>query len=508
MQKPMCNEQYSCSFLKAEMALKLSANVIRKRLVEWRNYKRLYPELRRKYEELKEENAQLRRELARERRERQETVEALTLQIEELRQMVFGRKRGDDDNSAPPPGGREAHIRPERKPRPPASYRRSPPKDEEVTQESFHGIEQCPDCGTPLTHLREIVRYLEDIVLPLPDGNPLKTVERLRIETGFCPRCRRWRSALPIARHVSSLGENVRRRIVYCLAILGMTFGKVRCDLQDTFGIVVSDGEIAHVLTTEAAKLLPEYHAIDVRIRGSPCKHLDETGWPVQREGEGQWGWVKTAADSPATIFRLGRSRGKGNAKALHDAPGQRTVTDDYGAYDQLGEDQALCWAHPLRKFRNLAGSAALSGRKQQLCREFHERFRALMTDVRSIVESPYDRVARGREAGRFQGEIAALCATHPHDPPKLATLKATFLAKAERYLPCVREPGVPMTNNKAERSLRPLVLKRKVSFGSKTQKGADVLSILLSVCFTLWWGRPSNFYAAYEATVRKWQVA
>ena len=34
------------------------------------------------------------------------------------------------------------------------------------------------------------------------------------------------------------------------------------------------------------------------------------------------------------------------------------------------------------------------------------------------------------------------------------------------------------MTNNKAERALRPLVIKRKLSYGSKTQKGADVISI------------------------------
>ncbi|MEK7137098.1 MAG: transposase [Patescibacteria group bacterium] len=64
------------------------------------------------------------------------------------------------------------------------------------------------------------------------------------------------------------------------------------------------------------------------------------------------------------------------------------------------------------------------------------------------------------------------------------------------------------MTNNKAERSIRPLVVKRKLSFGSRTQKGADVMSVLLSVCLTTWWRKPRNFYAAYEAIVRKWQTA
>ena len=63
------------------------------------------------------------------------------------------------------------------------------------------------------------------------------------------------------------------------------------------------------------------------------------------------------------------------------------------------------------------------------------------------------------------------------------------------------------MTNNKAERALRPLVIKRKLSYGSKTQKGADVISILLSVCTTLRHQHPGT-YAAYREILRKWHPA
>jgi len=57
---------------------------------------------------------------------------------------------------------------------------------------------------------------------------------------------------------------------------------------------------------------------------------------------------------------------------------------------------------------------------------------------------------------------------------------------------------GIPMENNKAERSLRPLVIKRKTSFGSKTGKGAENLAILFSFIMSLWWKRPDNFFSAY----------
>lgn len=483
---------------------KLSQEEIRRRMIDWYNWSKELPELRQKYAELKKENWQLKEELACERKLREESVEALKLQIEELREMVFGRKRGGhDDNDPPAQSSSMEDPSKEKKPRPPASFRRPTPKDEDVTEEKHFGIDCCPDCGELLINLREAVRYLEDIVIPALSG--LKIVEKHVIETGFCPHCRKWHSAIPIRKQVCSLGENVRSRIAYCITVQGQTFEKIARDLQDTFGITVSDGEMAHIQTMEAARLLPEYHDIDARIREGPCRHGDETSWPVQKEGEGNWGWVKTASADPDTIFRLGRSRGKGNAKILFSGD-QRTVTDDYAVYDDV-KNHGLCWAHPKRKFQDLAESATLAPTRKRRCQKFYERFHLLLHRVKAVHETPYDRAVRMKAAAAFREEIAGLCSPHPTDPKKLATLKKTFLENTEYYLFCVLEPDIPMTNNKAERSIRPLVIKRKLSFGSKTQKGADVMSVLLSVCLTTWWKKPKNFYAAYQAIIRKWQA-
>lgn len=485
--------------------VKLSQGEIDRRMVDWYNWSKENPLLREEVRKLKAENKQLRADLARERKEREESVEALKLQIEELREMVFGRKHGKDDDDKDMPKDRSSDDeKPQHtKPRSNASYRRPTPKKEEVTEEKRYGIESCPDCGSQLQQLREAVRYVEDIVIPALGG--LKIVEQHTIETGFCPRCRKWRSAIPIQKQVSGLGENVRMRISYCITILGQSHEKTAQDLRDTFGITVSEGEMTEILTVEAMKLLPEYHDIGIRIDEDPCRHGDETSWPVQKEGEGQHAWVKTASKTMDAIFRLGRSRGIGNAKELF--PGdQPTVTDDYGAYDHL-ENHGLCWAHPKRKFQDLAESTTLSAKRKHHCQQFYTSFRTLFRRVTAVHETPYDRTVRMKEAEAFHQEIADLCTPNSIDPKKLATLKATFLEKTAQYLFCIREPQIPMTNNKAERSIRPLVIKRKISFGSKTQKGADVMSILLSVCLSLWWKKPKNFYEAYRAILQKWKV-
>ena len=83
-------------------------------------------------------------------------------------------------------------------------------------------------------------------------------------------------------------------------------------------------------------------------------------------------------------------------------------------------------------------------------------------------------------------------------DPEKLKTIKKTLLEKKENYFVWLKKEGIPLDNNKAERALRSLVIRRKISFGSKTARGAENLGILFSVVMSLWWKRPANFFSAY----------
>jgi len=478
----------------------LSDAEIKQRLQQLRNYEKLYPKLRKKHEEEKQKRKELEQHIA----EQDQRIEELKLRIEQLETMIFGKKKDDDDDSYLPKPKKKTKKK--KKKRKSSSYRRSIPKEEEVTEEQVHSIDTCPDCGEMLQNLKEVVRFEEDIVIPALEN--LKKVIKHRIETGSCPNCRKQRSSMPIEKQMCSLGKNVRSRIVHCITVLNMTFEKVQTDLRDTFGIEVSDGEIATILVEQASLLQPEYHDINERIRGSPCKHLDETSWNVQKGGEGNWAWVKTASDSCATIFRLGRSRGKGNAEVLHDEPGQPTVTDDYPAYDFLEGDQVLCWAHPKRKFEDLAGSRALSADRREHCQHFYRRFCLLLRAVKKVMAQPYNLEQRTKDAECFHKRIRRLCAPDSNDPKKLATLKTTMRERVNGYLACILLPDIPLTNNKAEQALRPLVIKRKLSFGSKSPKGADAMSILLSVCFTTWWQckeTQTNFYQAYRQIQCKW---
>lgn len=92
------------------------------------------------------------------------------------------------------------------------------------------------------------------------------------------------------------------------------------------------------------------------------------------------------------------------------------------------------------------------------------------------------------------------MTAPHKKDPEKIVTIKSRLLKQIECYFTCITEPNIPPDNNKAERAIRHLVLKRRKSFGgSKTKKGADMMSILYSVILSLWWRDKKNFFNAYD---------
>lgn len=471
----------------------LSKKEIKKRLVRLGNMERLYPVARKRIERLEKENKELKQQLA----SAVAIIEKLKLRIEELERMVFGRKKKDRDKEHNQP--RANGLSGKEKLREPASYRRSIPHDNEITDVVDYSIANCPDCGTPLEDIKWIIRFQEDIRLL---EQLLKKVEKQRIQTGHCPHCHKRRAAKPIPCQVVSLGENVKQFVCYCNVILRLSFEQTRSLLNDLANIHISDGEISKSLEQQAKKLLPKYHKLKANIRGQPAAHYDETGWRVQRECQGRWAWLLTGTETTDTVFRLGQSRGKGNAEKLKGQQNkeQVAITDDYGVYRRLFKNHQLCWAHILRKTRDLSESAQLSEKKRKRCQKVYQSLDNLHQKLKLILEQSFKVETRRRIKTKMIKRLEAIAQAKGDEPAKLKTIKQTLLKNKDKYFTCLLFEGIPTTNNKAERALRHLVLKRKNSFGSKTQKGANVMSILCSVLLSLWWRKPDNFFKEYSA--------
>jgi hypothetical protein len=391
----------------------------------------------------------------------------LKLQLEELRVMVFGRKRTRDDHDldgAPPV---------QKIPRAADSYRRAAPTQADVTETRDHPVDACVHCHGRISEKRMVTYFEEDI--PLPQKN---SVVKHLVEKGYCRRCKRWSAGAPIPSAPVVIGETARRYVTYLSVCARQSYAQIQDILVHAYEFDISQGEIARILQKEGVRLIPEYERLKARVRRESSVHLDETGWNLALgDGYRRYAWAMVGGTSGEPAFALGKTRGKGSADDLLEDSKAVVVSDDYGAYRRFERHQ-LCCAHILRKLRDLARSGEIKDTAHDHCVHAYATFAAIYADIETARSAPSPRSAHGALLRRLR----AFATAHALDVAKLSRIKRQVSGRAANYLTCLVHPGVASDNNAAERSLRHLVLKRKISFGSFSEKTAETLAILLSV--------------------------
>jgi transposase len=447
--------------------------------------------LRNRVKELEKENGYLRQE-----------VETLKIQVEELTRIIFGVKNNNRKGKRNQDNRGDEVLRNtvKRSKRTAASYQRPLPSEDEVTDEEVYAIDYCDVCGDELEKKEEVIRYIEDVWIGILDQlkHRTKRVIKQIIERGYCMACKKWRSKIPISKQTVLLGENVRMIVGYGIHVLNLGWDQVKNLLNDLYMINVSDGEIGLMLEKTSDRLEIEYERMLARIRGSTSVHLDETGW--RTGSEKNYAWVMASGESEEAIFGVGKNRGKGNAEDfLGEGYGGVRVTDCYGAYKNLAGAHQVCWVHILRKARDLSNSERLSKEKRIMCEEVYHDLACIYVSTQNMLEKAYKRLStrktKGKELARKVDVVIGKIRSYKKAPKKLQKLGIQLETYREELFTCVFHEGVAADNNKAERKLRKLVLKRKNSFGTKTDKGNRIFSINASVLLSLWWDDRSQFF-------------
>lgn len=458
--------------------MNLSENEVRQRLIRLYNLENLHTKARERIVSLEKENKILRqrvKDLEDQNKDLNTKIETLSFQFEQIKNKLFGKK---------PVIERILHTK-ERVIRDISSYQR--PIPEYATETKLHPVTECDYCHGSLRRKSVRIFYEEDIPLPIQ-----KTVVRHEVWIGYCTTCKQQSSGYPVPSKKVVLGENVKKYVCILSIANRFSHSQIQGHLNDVFSLDISIGEIGNILYTEANNLRPEYQTLKESVISQTATHYDETSWDVQKEEQGKFAWVATGTENNDTVFSLGRSRGKGNIYDIGRA--KVGISDDYGAYRNSFEEHQLCWAHPNRKFRDLSESIEIIEEKREYCKSTYLKFRKLYRDIREKTGteiSPHLKT-------KFKNIFNQISESHSMDPTPLSKLKISLQKNREKYFTFLKYPSIPIDNNKAERALRHLVLKRKVSFGSKTQKGAETTSILASVILSLKWNHPNDWFQKY----------
>lgn len=343
------------------------------------------------------------------------------------------------------------------------------------TEQVTHAVAVCPDCGTPLAggsvkHRREVL----EVVL-----QPMVVTEHVYLER-CCGTCQRRvlpsvaLDGLVIGR--SRLGVGLVSLIALLREELRLPVAAIQRYLASVHACRLSVGGIMGALGQVARAGQAAHDRILAAIRASPVIHADETGW---RE-DGVNGYTWTFSTPTACLYTHGR-RNKGMVDTTLTGAVGTLVTDFYAAYDHYPGVQQKCWAHLWRDIRDLERDHPTD-----------ERLAAWVTEVATIYRDatgfshPCER-ARMAERRALMARLAQVCTPFLTDE---TAPQARLCRRIEKYLPSlftfVVDPAVPPTNNAAERSLRHLVVSRKISGGTRSEHGTQTKLTLASL-FTTW---------------------
>jgi transposase len=361
-------------------------------------------------------------------------------------------------------------------------------KLEPPTEVVVHSLERCPDCGHRLSPGWEHRRRQ---VLDLP---AVPYIVRDHVVMGHhCGVCRKNHIA-PLDLSGEVVGQHrVSIRIMALVAYLKtecrLPLSSIRGLLHALHGLSLSVGELTRLLRETAVRGRAQYEAFRAELRSSPVVHADETGWREDGVNGYLWGFVTPSL----RWFTRDQSRASAVPLAVL---GERfdgvVVADFYSGYSPLACRKQRCWVHLLRDVKELEEAHP----KSRSIAAWRERIRSLYEQAKDYratqlaMEEPVPlRVVRARTRARGQFERALLRLARPY-LAKPSDPRHILAQRIEQFrwemFPFIEHPEVPPENNLAERALRPTVIARKVSGGTRSPRGSETMSILRTL-FGTW---------------------
>lgn len=339
----------------------------------------------------------------------------------------------------------------------------------------FH---HCPNCQTPLKQTSVTTSHT---ITDIPAPKETKAiVSQYEAERQWCPTCKREVYANPSGVIPNCrLGVNLVTQILIWKYRMKLPHKAIVDSLFSTYSLGISTGGIAQILHRTKKYFGRDYEKILKEIRGSPVKHADETGWRIS----GINGWLWEFVKKDAVYYTIEETRGKGvPVKILGEIKETDVlVHDDYSSYQRLPGQHQSCWAHLLRESHEQEMLAFASKDMKNLHVELKEIFSALS----EIVQSPFNLFRRKENHQRFMEKIGEIVQR------KYQTLDAQAVQKRIKHqennlLTALLYEGVPLTNNLAERNIRPMVISRKISGGSRSTNGAETFAVNSSIVQTI----------------------
>ncbi len=118
----------------------------------------------------------------------------------------------------------------------------------------------------------------------------------------------------------------------------------------------------------------------------------------------------------------------------------------------------------------------------RQFCQTVQGFVRTTCQAHQQLSKGPWRTQTAKKKGQALRRQLQALCKNPLHYERAEAFRQRLRGPEQKHFFTCFRHPKVPPTNNQAERSLRPVVIMRKIIHGTRSEKGLENHSVLRSL--------------------------
>ena len=358
----------------------------------------------------------------------------------------------------------------------------------------------CPQCGKTMTEIgKEVVRTLEII--------PAQMVVREDIYyTYACQTCSKEDIETPVVKAPrekniipgSFATPEAIAHIMTQKFVMGSPLYRQEQEINRK-GIHLSRQTMSNwILKATEDYLTPVYEQLHKELFTRDVLHADETTLQVLHElgkkpQSDSYMWLyRTSGDTdkPIVLYEYQPGRGAKHPKEFLAGYKGYLHTDGYAGYHDLGEDITVvgCWAHARRKFDEAVKSLPKGKAKGSSASQGLAYCNLLFGFEQEIA----DKTPEQRYEERLKQAKPVLDAMFAWANSRTAAPKST-LGKAFHYLKeqwpylinYLKDGRLEISNNRAERSIKPFVIDRKNFLFANTPKGATDSAIMFSMIQT-----------------------
>lgn len=396
----------------------------------------------------------------------------LKLQLKELREKYYGRKRKKEREklefaaAAKKKGARFGH---------PGWFRKKPDHIDEIETIVPCRCGLCGSTDLEPTTIPDEEHLQEDIVLPK------RVVKKFVRKVLRCQKChalvRGGRGKDEMSK--SYIGPKAKAWANHLRYEIGIPQNKIRMIFKALFDMPFVQASVAgfeNQLTERSGDL---YDQIKNEVVNAPSRYADETGWKETGDNRQLWCFCTLHA----AFFHIDESRGSKVIKEIVGASFAGTmITDFYSAYNLIEGRQQKCLPHFLRIIKRkeilfggenkeadtfLEGMKLLSLRVMELfkrrknIRDYVIQRADVVSSIRRLLDSPLE-----------------------HKP--IEKWRKTMGKHRDQLTTCLFHPESDSNNNFVERMLRSSVIMRKITFGNRSPKGINNHQVIMSMLQTI----------------------